>query len=88
VQEALTNCARHAGGKRVDVSVRLDGTMLELTVTDDGKGFPEERPRGMGLLGIEERVRELGGEVTIRRRTEGGTQLAVSIPLPAEERLA
>ena len=60
VQEALTNCARHAKAGDVKVSVCLEAHQLEVSVVDDGVGFdPAMRPRGLGLLGIEERVREL-----------------------------
>ena len=81
VQEALTNCARHAQARRIEVSVRCQENTLDLTVTDDGVGIDPSRARGMGLLGIEERVRELHGAFDVRPRTPAGTQLHVMLPL-------
>ncbi|HYI13329.1 MAG TPA: sensor histidine kinase [Thermoanaerobaculia bacterium] len=87
VQEALTNCARHAHAKNVDVAVRFAGNTLDLTVSDDGIGIERGRARGMGLLGIEERVRELHGTLDVRPRQPRGTALHVTMPVtvPLEE---
>jgi signal transduction histidine kinase len=81
VQEALTNCARHSQAKRVAISVRHEHEKLELIVADDGVGFDPERARGMGLLGIEERVRELHGTFDVQSRPQGGTELRVTLPV-------
>jgi signal transduction histidine kinase len=83
VQEAMTNCARHAEASTIDVVVKaLDG-QLHVSVTDDGIGLdPERRREGLGLRGMEERVRELGGTVTIARRPKRGTTLAIRVPVP------
>ncbi|NTU60702.1 MAG: sensor histidine kinase [Deltaproteobacteria bacterium] len=86
-QEALTNCARHAKAENVFVSVRREPDGVVLEVEDDGVGF-EPLPRrggGLGLVGIEERVRELGGGVTISSRLYLGTRLTARIPLPPKE---
>ncbi|HUP60312.1 MAG TPA: sensor histidine kinase [Thermoanaerobaculia bacterium] len=85
VQEALTNCARHARAKLAGVAVTLDDEQLELIVSDDGVGLPSGQARGVGLLGIEERVRELEGTFAVRTRAEGGTELRVSLPVPKSE---
>lgn len=87
VQEALTNCARHARAKRVDVAVRLEENTLDLTVCDDGVGIAGGRGRGSGLLGIEERVRELHGTLEVRPHEPNGTELHVMMPVtvPIEE---
>ena len=81
VQEALTNCARHAHATRVEISVQYENAALELTVSDDGTGIDPSRARGMGLLGIEERVRELNGAFVIRPRSPQGTELRVTLPV-------
>ena len=81
VQEALTNCARHAHAHHVDVSVICAADSLDLKVADDGVGLRDNRSHGMGLLGIEERVRELHGTFDVRRREEGGTELHVTMPV-------
>ena len=82
-QEALTNCARHARAKEVRVAVRQDRDAVELAVEDDGVGFDpaEVRGRGLGLLGIEERVGELGGTVRVASRLYQGTRLSVRLPV-------
>jgi signal transduction histidine kinase len=84
VQEALTNCARHAHAKNVRISVQARGGHLQVSVTDDGVGLnPVRRRNGLGLRGIDERVGELEGTMTISREAGGGTTVAVKLPLPA-----
>jgi signal transduction histidine kinase len=85
VQEALTNCVRHARASRIDVSVVRKGDGLTVTVADNGVGFnPAQRAGGLGLRGIEERVRDLHGILTIRSATGAGTTLTMTVPLPTE----
>lgn len=81
VQEALTNCARHAQARHVEISVGYERNTLDLTVSDDGVGLDPSRARGMGLLGIEERVRELHGSFNVRDRKQDGTELHVMLPV-------
>lgn len=86
IQEALTNCVRHAKAKRIEVTVTGYGDRLIASVTDDGVGLDPARPRtgtGLGLRGIEERVKELQGAMTIGRAKGQGTRLAISLPVPA-----
>jgi PAS domain S-box-containing protein len=87
-QEALTNVVRHANATRIDVKLWLDHGNLRLEIADDGIGVPEIAPRtsSLGLLGMRERARRVGGECTIRRREPHGTIVALSVPLrfPAE----
>jgi signal transduction histidine kinase len=82
-QEALTNVARHARASRVRVAVRATSRDVRLEVEDDGVGLSprngDEPGTGIGLVGIRERVRGLGGEVTIASRR--GVRLAVRVPL-------
>ncbi len=87
VQEALTNCARHAHATRVEIGVQLEQNTLELRIADDGTGIDPARTRGVGLLGIEERVRELHGAFQIGSRQPHGTELHVTLPVttPIEE---
>ena len=86
IQEALTNCARHAQAKQVRVVVHGRQDAIMLTIQDDGVGFdPGKAPRrGLGLLGIQERVRELGGHVHIISQPGRGTLLAAEVPLNRE----
>jgi signal transduction histidine kinase len=59
---------------------------LELVVSDDGKGIePGKGRRGLGLLGMEERVRELGGTFTLSSAPGAGTKIRVEIPLAPVE---
>jgi signal transduction histidine kinase len=84
VQEALTNCVRHANARRIEVSVVGYPGRLSMSVTDDGIGLDPGRPRtGLGLRGIEERVKELQGTVTIGKAGGRGTRLAITLPIPA-----
>jgi signal transduction histidine kinase len=84
VQEALTNIVRHARATRVQVQLERRGDALEASVSDDGMGFEQvPRPAGLGLRGIEERVRDLKGSVTLTTAPRGGTTIRVVLPLPA-----
>jgi signal transduction histidine kinase len=84
VQEALTNCARHAHATNVKIGVQARDGHLQVSVTDDGVGVNSIRRRnGLGLRGIDERVRELEGTMAIAREADGGTTVAVQLPLPA-----
>jgi signal transduction histidine kinase len=89
VQEALTNCARHAGAKRIQVTFGSVGDALKLTIHDDGIGFDRSSraSRGMGLVGMEERVRELGGRFAVKSSPGVGTQIEVDLPVPKEVEL-
>jgi signal transduction histidine kinase len=83
VQESLTNCAKHANASRIAIS--LNGTVdrIMLKIEDNGVGFEPSRMalQGLGLVGIEERVRELNGSVTIESAAGAGTRLAVDLPV-------
>jgi signal transduction histidine kinase len=83
VQEALTNCIRHANARSIQVAVVGHQDHLEASVTDDGIGIVSgRRGGGLGLRGIEERVRELDGVMTIDSAPAEGTTLAIRLPLP------
>jgi signal transduction histidine kinase len=82
VQEALTNCARHAHAHSIGIRLKRAGQALELAVADDGVGMQTDgRGNGLGLIGIQERIRELGGAFSILSLPKQGTTLAVTIPL-------
>ena len=84
VQEALHNCVQHSGASNVSVTVRQERDRLLLAVQDDGKGFDTQQERGMGLLGIEERVSHLGGSFAVDSEPGQGAVLRVVLPLPRE----
>jgi len=85
VQEALTNVMRHAKARRVSIGVRLAGKTLHCSVEDDGIGFDPSAASaagdGLGLRGIQERLRALGGSVQIRTFPAQGTALLIQVPL-------
>jgi signal transduction histidine kinase len=82
VQEALNNAARHSLAKNARVTVEQAANKLLVSVFDDGRGFDPRRVRGLGILGMEERVRRLGGILTIDSKPGSGTTLKAEFPLP------
>lgn len=81
VQEALQNAASHARAKNANVTVKQEGSSIVVEVADDGQGFAPDRTRGMGILGMEERVRQLGGVFSIRSAPGKGTIVHAELPL-------
>ena len=81
-QEALTNAARHSGASQVEVELFTDERGTELRLSDDGDGFdPSTRNgRGLGLEGMAERARLLGGELDVRSTRGRGTTVALRLP--------
>jgi signal transduction histidine kinase len=82
VQEALHNIVQHAEARNVKVTVRQEADRLLLSIEDDGKGFRAQHERGMGLLGIQERVSHLGGSFSVDSEPGRGAVLKVMLPLP------
>jgi signal transduction histidine kinase len=82
VQEALNNCSKHAYAKNVRVVVRQEPNRLRVSIEDDGKGFDANRVRGLGLVGMNERVSQLGGLLKVESDPAQGTRLRVDLPLP------
>ncbi len=80
VQEALRNAARHAKAKKVDVCLEQTDETLRLTIQDDGKGFLPEKARGLGLLGMQERITHLNGSFHIDSRPGCGTVIHIELP--------
>lgn len=80
VQEALNNCARHSEAKTVRIRIRQEPGCLALSVQDDGQGFDAAQTRGLGLLGIQERVASLGGKCKVHSAPGNGTIVAVELP--------
>ncbi len=88
IQEAVTNVVRHARARHVRVCLDFNGMLLVMFVEDDGVGFVpaevldgERTGRGLGLLGIRERVAFLGGTVNITSRPGQGARLYVELPV-------
>ncbi|HEX4135212.1 MAG TPA: ATP-binding protein [Bryobacteraceae bacterium] len=84
VQEALHNCERHSRATVVRIRVYQENDRLILRIQDDGQGFNVQQVKGLGLLGIEERVARLGGTSQVESKPGGGTILTVRLPLLRE----
>jgi PAS domain S-box-containing protein len=90
VQEALTNVLKHAQASNVSVIIERKQSAVHLIVEDDGVGFDVAKTqesaaqdRRLGLIGMHERVAQLGGTITIESTPTGGTTLFVDLPLAA-----
>jgi signal transduction histidine kinase len=88
VQESITNALRHAGARRVRVSIRRSRDGVRLSIRDDGRGFDPDTldaaaVRGhLGLLGMRERIRARGGQFTLTSRPGSGTAIEVELSAP------
>jgi signal transduction histidine kinase len=82
VQEALNNCARHAQAHTVRVQVVGHPSAISLSIQDDGAGFDARQVRGLGLLGMEERVTHIGGRLRIDSEPGKGAVLTADLPVP------
>jgi PAS domain S-box-containing protein len=86
-QEALTNIAKHAEARKVDILLESRQDYVSLIIEDDGVGFEEEQAfgrghRGLGLIGMRERAGLVGGNLQIESRPGSGATIAIRIPLP------
>ena len=86
VQEALHNCARHSHASSVRIRVEQEQDRLLLSIRDDGQGFDALHNKGLGLLGIQERVTRLGGTCRVQSQPGRGTTLSVELPFALEHR--
>jgi signal transduction histidine kinase len=86
-QEAITNAIRHALPSRITVRLWREAATVQAAISDDGRGFDAEatmnRPgdRGLGLIGMRERVEALGGRLALRSAAGQGTEVSVAIPI-------
>lgn len=86
VQEALTNCVRHASASCIRITVQGNADTLSVAIVDDGVGMNMEgRRSGLGLRGIQERVRDLDGVFEIHSTPGVGTSLTIRLPLDGIE---
>jgi PAS domain S-box-containing protein len=88
VQEAITNIARHAGARNVHISFDSDGEAVTVSVEDDGIGFElvelalaPDNGRGLGLIGMQERLELLDGDMEISTAPGYGTQVHIRVPI-------
>jgi PAS domain S-box-containing protein len=84
-QEALTNVAKHAQATRVEITLQSTPSRVRLTIADNGRGLDTDRlvtpgqQRGWGLVSMRERAEAIGGQCTVRRGPQGGTEVIVEI---------
>ena len=81
VQEALHNSSRHGSPQSIRIRVRQEADCLRLSIQDDGKGFSVQEQKGMGLIGMQERVANLGGLFEVDSAPGRGTLLSAALPL-------
>lgn len=81
-QEALTNIARHAHARRAKVKVVFSTKQISIDISDNGIGFNPKKP-GLGILGMQERMRSLGGTLKIKSQKRLGSQIQAHLPLGA-----
>lgn len=86
VQEAVRNAARHSGARQVRIYVEAEDVQAEdgrirLSVQDDGKGFAASQEPGLGILGMQERVQRLGGELDVDSKPGRGTIISFTLPV-------
>jgi signal transduction histidine kinase len=81
VQEALHNSARHSHATSVRIRVEQQQNRLFLNIQDDGQGFDVQHTKGLGLLGIQERVTRLGGTFQVHSQPGRGTRLSIELPV-------
>ena len=89
-QESLSNIARHAAANHVSVSLDRANGLISLEITDDGRGFsptdvPIDRPRGLGLLGMRERMAMINGSLSIESKPGNGTRILAQAALDTDE---
>jgi signal transduction histidine kinase len=87
IQEALTNCGKHAHASRVAVTVSHEEDRVSASVQDNGRGFDKVhlQTHGLGLVGMSERVRALHGTITVSSDPGRGTLISLEVPLAADQ---
>ena len=86
VQEGLTNALKHADASDADVTVRYRQDEVEIEVRDNGAGVAKTDGLGHGLVGVRERVKIYGGEMSAGTAPEGGFVLSTRLPVAEEAR--
>ena len=89
LQEALANASKHARATRVRIEIERHAEMISASIQDDGVGldlpslYPQAGRRGLGLIGIRERLKGIGGTLSIISGVDQGTRIEISIPVNA-----
>ena len=80
-KEAINNLVRHSKCTRADIDLKIEGSLLVLTVTDNGKGFDQDQvSEGNGLVSLHRRARSLGGKTVVSSRKAEGTAVSIIVP--------
>jgi signal transduction histidine kinase len=87
VQEAVRNAARHSGARMVRIYVSPTEGGIRASVQDDGRGFDPVHEKGLGMIGMEERVLHLGGRLRIDSEPGRGTVVSFELPLPTADQV-
>ena len=89
VQESLNNIMKHSGARHVDIRLERDIHEVQLSIEDDGQGFPAEKIRdaktGLGLKNMADRAQMLGGKLKINSRPGKGTRIEMTVPIAEKE---
>jgi PAS domain S-box-containing protein len=85
ILECINNSVKHAAAKKIVVRFMKQNLWVKIEISDDGKGFDVDRTlrnaKGMGLFNVQNRVRHIGGELTLKSEHDNGTQVTLNIPL-------
>ena len=87
LQEGLTNCAKHGQASRVEVSLKRNGEVVQLSIQDNGRGFDladtlsDQSETGIGLIDMQERLESLNGRMNVHSKPGAGARLVATIPL-------
>jgi signal transduction histidine kinase len=84
-QEALTNILRHAKATRVEIAMAQEAGEFVLTIGDNGRGFTGIETSGLGILGMQERARLVGGKIDIHGVAGAGTTITVRVPIAGKD---
>jgi signal transduction histidine kinase len=89
VQESVNNILKHSDASDASIAVKRNTSGVDIIVRDNGRGFPFDQPMGahtagFGLSGIDQRVKMLGGTMTVNSAADAGTTISVRIPLRTE----
>ena len=84
-QEALTNILRHANANRVEITMAQQAGEFSLAISDNGKGITGTEKSGLGILGMQERARLVGGTIQMQGSEGAGTTISVRVPITGQE---
>jgi len=91
IQESLRNIVRHSGARKASVDLQGSTSEIRLKITDDGVGFDPASGRqkgGLGLFSMRERLRLIGGSISIESQPLRGTQISATVPLARDTRVS